>query len=78
MANEKYFQCYMEKDLGNDACEIKVGWIPERGAKKGAHIELIGEEGLWKVVTVTTGAFEKTKLLEKQTFDRRNLLSIKD
>lgn len=78
MAEEKYYQCYMEKDIGNEVYEIKVGWIPERGAKKGARIELIGEEGRWEVKSVSSGAFEKTKLIEKQNFDRRNLLSIKD
>lgn len=74
----RYYQCYMEKDLGDGRHEIKVGWIPERGAKANALIEIKGEDGLWRVKCVTTGAFEQSKLLEKQNFDRNSLLSIKE
>jgi hypothetical protein len=68
----KYYQCWLQQET-----EILLAWIPERGAKKGARVELKGEEGLWEVTTVYEPGFDDKWLVEKRKKDRNSLPSIK-
>lgn len=70
-----YVQCRMEQERPTGRVE-KIAWIPERGAKVGARVELKGEEGLWHVLGAPGPAIEGSDLSEKQARDRRSLQSI--
>lgn len=73
----KYYQCRMHQisDIENSKYVI-IAWIEEKGAKKGALVELKGENGLWHVDTVDSNPINYEDLNEKQRKDRRSLGSI--
>ena len=48
----KYFQCKFEQNTDNGIA-VTTGWVPERAAIFGAHVELKGEDGLWRVIDVS-------------------------
>jgi len=53
-----------------------VGWIEERGAKRGAEVELPEYGGFWRVDEVSSFSFDATQLREKQRMDRGTLPSL--
>jgi hypothetical protein len=59
-------QCDMQQGR-----EVLRGWIPERGAKEGAEIEIKGLEGLWKVTRVHGYSLTDDGLKRMQDFHRR-------
>jgi hypothetical protein len=70
---EYLYQCRLVRgDLQQTA------WIPERGAQTGKIVEL-KEDGLfWEVEEVFPGSVSAKALTEKQSMDRRSLLSVKN
>lgn len=67
--DEIYVQCRFEQHHGDEVYHT-MGWIPERGAKLGAKVELKGEEGLWVVVSAGGPSIPISRLREKQMADR--------
>lgn len=53
-----------------------VGWIEERGAKRGARVEIKGEDGLWDVEAVYEPSYDASWLEEKRRKDRGSLPSL--
>ena len=45
--NEIFRQCELVQ-----GCSHQVAWLPERGAKQGAEVELKDGSGYWRVVSV--------------------------
>lgn len=71
-----WYQCKLAKSNG----EVTVGWIEARGAKAGAHVQLIDEgyKGeLWTVVKVSHPGIEEELLKKKQVLDRHSLPSLR-
>lgn len=67
-----HYQCLLRQgDLRT------VGWIEERGAKKGTKIELRGDPELWTVVEVYPYPRGIRWIRNKQRMDRSSLGSIK-
>jgi hypothetical protein len=66
-----YHQCKLK--LGDT---YTVGWIEERGARKGARVELKSDGQFWEVVEVYNPGMDADKLREKQANDRNALPSI--
>jgi hypothetical protein len=55
-----------------------IGWIPERGAKIGAKIELKADDNnLWTVLQVFNHAMTEEQLRAKQQNDRDALPSLR-
>jgi len=54
-----------------------VGWIEERGAKRGAKVEIKGDPELWTVVEVYHPPRGIRWIRDKQRMDRSSLGSIK-
>lgn len=53
MAKETtWYQCSFRQDRPDGTTWHAVAWIDEKGAKLGAKVELIGEEGLWTVASI--------------------------
>lgn len=75
MSSELYVQCRFEQTYESGRTEL-VAWIPERGAKLGARVELKGEDGLWTVISAGGPAVPISKLREKQMADRASLPSL--
>jgi len=72
----KYYQCRMHQESEEIAGRyVLVAWIEEKGAKKGARVELKGENGLWFVDAVGA-CMDEADLRGKQLADRRSLKSI--
>jgi hypothetical protein len=71
----KLHQCGL-KEVGG--VRETVGWIPERGAKLGAHVELkeFGDGVFFKVTQVSSLAMENDELRQKQQNDRNAFASI--
>lgn len=71
----KFHQCTL-KEVGGT--RETVGWIPERGAKLGAHVELteFGDGVFFKVMHVSPLAMENDELRQKQKSDRNPFGSI--
>ena len=76
MVEDLYVQCRFEQHKENGEILHNVAWIPERGAKVGAKVELKGEEGLWVVVSAGGTPVPISKLREKQAADRASLPSV--
>lgn len=70
MSTTDYVQCRMRQGDSET-----VGWIPERGAKLGARVELPELGGLWEVVHVGN-RMDGLELKAKQRADRNSLPSI--
>ena len=69
---EMYRQCRMRRGEA-----VTTGWIPERGAKVGAEVELLTGDGeFWKVEAVFDPPLTESALRAKQTADRNSLPSI--
>jgi len=66
----KYFQCKLSKGT-----ERRIGWIEERGAKVGAHVEIL-DEGFWRVDEVGAHSLEKKELSTMNATKRRGFKSI--
>lgn len=71
----RYYQCRLEQETP-DGIVVEVAHIEEKGAKVNALVELIGIDGLWRVKTVSNNPVDSKKLREKQSIDRKSLLSI--
>lgn len=70
----KMYQCELSEVGGTGRT---VGWIEERGAKVGAHVEMKEFGGaFWQVDKVNEPAIDSKVLAEKQAMDRRSLPSI--
>ena len=70
----KYYLCHLQRGSTET-----VGWIPERGATKGAWVELLtdGFKGdLWNVTSVCAGAISEEYLREKQRLDKNCFASL--
>lgn len=67
-----YFQCKMRRGEHET-----VGWIEERGARIGLHVELLSLDGkFWEVTEVWRPGLEERALKAKQARDRNALPSI--
>lgn len=73
----KYYQCEFQK-LTTEGTIKTVGWIEERGAKKGALVELKDETGLWTVTNVSTPGINKEEFLETKKKSRTKLASLNE
>ena len=67
----RYFQCRLQQ--GNAHA---VGWIEERGAKRGGLVEIPELGGAWRVITVSDLPVPDTWLREKQRLDRKGMPDI--
>jgi hypothetical protein len=74
-AMTKFYQCSL-KEVGGS--RETVGWIEERGAKLGAHVELkeFGDGVFFEVMGVSSFAMEGEELRQKQKSDRNPFASI--
>lgn len=69
--SEKYYQCRLKQPGPNNTIIWEQAWIPDRGARLGAKVELKGHNGLWEVTSVDRGTgLEAVVLNEKQRMDR--------
>lgn len=67
-----YFQCLLRQGGLRT-----VGWIEERGAKRGAKVEIKGDPEMWTVVDVYPPPRGIRWIRDKQRMDRGSLGSIK-
>lgn len=74
-SEEKYILCRFEQSRDQDTL-VTVAWIPERGAKVGFKVELIGEDGLWTVMSACGPSVPKSQIRFKQKADRSSLTSL--
>lgn len=72
---EHYVQCRFEQACP-EGLRTTVGWIPDRGARPGALVELKGEDGLWRVVSAGGHPVPLERLRAKQASDRAALPSV--
>lgn len=72
MKQKLLYQCRLGQ--GNSRA---VGYIEERGAKVGAHVEIEELGGFWEVLAVGTPPIASAVLAEKQRADRNSCQSIK-
>jgi hypothetical protein len=70
--SKQYYQCRMRMGTLET-----TGWIEARGAKVGAHVELLPAREQWEVVEVfTENVLPEESLRETQRLNRRSLPSI--
>jgi hypothetical protein len=70
----QYYQCEMKELNGT---RQTVGWIEERGAVKGRHVELKEFDTFFEIVTVHRApCLSGEEIAEKQRLDRGSLPSI--
>jgi len=68
-----FYQCLLSKPSG----DTTMGWIEERGAIKGASVELKTADGeFWNVSEVYQPPMEEAALRAKQANDRNALPSL--
>lgn len=64
----RFYQCRLQQHG-----VTTVGWIEERGARPGAHVEVPECGGLWRVAAVYQPALDAQWLREKQRIDRKGM-----
>jgi len=69
----KYHQCRMKEVNGS---RETIGWIEDRGAKVGAHVELKDFDAFFEVLSVSDIAINADDLRQKQANDRNCFASI--
>lgn len=69
---KQYYQCRLRMGTSET-----TGWIEARGAKVGAHIELLPARERWEVIEVfKSNVMPEESLRETQRLNRRSLPSI--
>lgn len=74
--SKTYYQCRFSQPEGETSRET-IGWIEGRGAKVGALVELKGEDGLWRVETVSEG-IDLEEFRKRTTASRTKWASLVD
>lgn len=69
---KQHFQCRLRK-----GSEETVGWIEQRGAKVGLHVELKEDGERWEVLEVYQPGLSSGAVFEKQVNNRNAFSSIK-
>ena len=75
---KQYFQCRLHRHGLQEGRLERVGWIEERGAKVGAHVQVQPEGDFWVVDEVYKNtSMPEHQLKEHQRLHRGSLPSVK-
>ena len=74
MADQQMYQCKMR--MVRMPGRYTTGWIPAKGAKVGAKVEILPDKEWWQVVEVYTNGLPEDVLKRHKLANRRSLPSI--